>query len=100
MYNQIDNNGFYLGVSSETNEGMEFYTEVSIVGDFIKFKFDGNAWVEGASTEEIADLSQQKKQIANELLKETDWYVTRFSETGKPIPQDILDLRKQIRDNA
>jgi hypothetical protein len=100
MFHRIDESGFYLGISSESNDGMEFYTQVPIVGDFIKFKFDGNAWVEGASTEEIADLSQQKKEIANELLKETDWYVIRFQETGKPIPQDILDLRKQIRDNA
>jgi hypothetical protein len=100
MYHRIDDNGFYLGVSKEANDEMEFYTEVPILGNFIKFKFDGNAWVEGASTEEIADLSQQKKQIANELLKETDWYVIRFQETGKPIPQDILDLRKQIRDNV
>jgi hypothetical protein len=100
MYHRIDNNGFYLGVSKKTNDEMEFYTEVPILGNFIKFKFDGNAWVEGASTEEIADLSQQKKQIANELLKETDWYITRFAETGKEIPKEILEFRQQIRDNA
>jgi hypothetical protein len=100
MFHKIDNNGYYLGVSKETNDGMEFYTEVQIVGNFIKFKFDGKAWIEGASTEEIADLLQQKKQIANELLKETDWYITRFAETGKEIPKEILELRQQIRDNA
>jgi hypothetical protein len=68
------------------------------------YNFDTKNFYEGATAEQIAEyqneISQQKKEIANELLKETDWYVTRFSETGKPIPQDILDLRKQIRDNA
>jgi hypothetical protein len=58
MYHRIDNNGYYLGVSKETNDGMEFYTEVPIVGNFIKFKFDGSAWVEGATSEEIAEYQQ------------------------------------------
>jgi hypothetical protein len=58
MYYQIDNNGFYLGISKETNDGMEFYTEVPIVGNFIKFKFDGKAWVEGATAEEIAEYQK------------------------------------------
>jgi len=53
MYHQIDNNGFYLGVSKITNEGMEFYTEVPIVGNFIKFKIENGIWIEGATTEEI-----------------------------------------------
>ncbi len=58
MFHKIDNNGFYLGISSQSKEGMEFYTEVPIVGNFIKFKFDGNAWVEGATPEEIAEYQQ------------------------------------------
>jgi hypothetical protein len=68
------------------------------------YNFDTKEFYEGATAEQIAEyqneILQQKKEIANELLKETDWYVIRFQETGKPIPQDILDLRKQIRDNA
>ena len=58
MFHKIDNNGYYLGVSKGTNDGMEFYTEVPIVGNFIKFKFDGNSWVEGATPEEIAEYQQ------------------------------------------
>jgi hypothetical protein len=68
------------------------------------YNFENKEFYEGATAEQIAEyqneILQQKKEIANELLKETDWYVIRFQETGKPIPQDILDLRKQIRDNA
>ena len=30
-------------------------------------------------------------------LGETDWYVTRFAETGVAIPQDILDSRAAAR---
>ena len=68
------------------------------------YNFETKTFYEGATPEEIAEyqneILQQKKQIANELLKETDWYVTRFAETGKEIPQHILYLRQQIRDNA
>jgi hypothetical protein len=58
MFHRIDENGYFLGVSKETKDSMQFYTEVPIVGDFIKFKFDGNAWVEGATQEEIAEYQK------------------------------------------
>ena len=34
---------------------------------------------------------------ANELLRSTDWYVTRFAETGVAIPQEVLDMRAAAR---
>lgn len=39
------------------------------------------------------------KKQAHEQLKETDWYITRFAETGKPIPNEILQQRQLIRDS-
>jgi hypothetical protein len=60
MYYQIDINGFYLGIQRESNEGMEFYTEVNPTGNFIRNRFDGEKWVEGATEEEIrATLPQE-----------------------------------------
>lgn len=54
------------------------------------------------TSEEIAEqeLEQQKilKQQQYEELLPTDWYVVRFMETGVEIPEDILKLRKQIRE--
>jgi hypothetical protein len=68
------------------------------------YNFETKTFYEGGTETEIElhnlEVSTQKKQIANELLKETDWYITRFAETGKEIPKDILELRQQIRDNA
>jgi len=40
------------------------------------------------------------KKIAHQQLLETDWYITRFIETGKAIPADILELRNKIRNEA
>jgi hypothetical protein len=74
--------------------------------DFVSafYNFETKEFYEGATETEMElhnlEVSTQKKQIANELLKETDWYVIRFQETGKEIPKDILELRQQIRDNA
>lgn len=39
------------------------------------------------------------KIIENEMyLKETDWYVYRQAETGKPIPEDIKEQRERARE--
>jgi hypothetical protein len=58
---------------------------------------------EAASLEEINNYKNEIKQIENqykyEKLKETDWYVTRFIETGRIIPSEILILRENIRNN-
>lgn len=45
------------------------------------------------------EIELLKKQ-AYEQLKETDWYVTRLKETGKPIPLEILQQRQAIRDSV
>lgn len=33
-----------------------------------------------------------------EYLKATDWYVTRFAETGAPIPEEVRIARQAARD--
>jgi len=41
-------------------------------------------------------ISISKQQAAG-LLQKTDWYVTRKSDTGTAIPQDIQDFRTNVR---
>ena len=41
-------------------------------------------------------ISISKQQTAG-LLQSTDWYVTRKSDTGTAIPQEIQDFRTEIR---
>lgn len=41
-------------------------------------------------------ISTSKQQAAG-LLQKTDWYVTRKSDTGTAIPQDIQDFRTEVR---
>lgn len=43
-----------------------------------------------------SELSAEQ-QNAGIYLKNTDWYVTRMMETGKPIPDDVLQKRQEAR---
>ncbi len=53
MYYQLDKDGFYLGIKSESNEKMEFWTETPISGNFTKHRCINDVWIEGATNEEI-----------------------------------------------
>jgi len=68
------------------------------------FNFETNEFYEGATQDEINQkqikVEIELKKQAYEKLLETDWYVTRFAETGKPIPNDILELRNNIRNET
>ena len=48
-----------------------------------------------------AAIESGKKEAANAehkaYLLETDWYVTRYSETGKAVPGDVLTKRAAAR---
>ena len=45
---------------------------------------------------EIA-AKQQKAGDGHKYLQETDWYAYRKAETGKAIPDDVLEKRAQAR---
>lgn len=45
------------------------------------------------------DVIQIEDNLSNlAYLSKTDWYVTRKSETGKAIPEDVLVKRQAARD--
>lgn len=50
-------------------------------------------------TELKQQVQNKTNQEAKTYLDSTDWYVTRLTETGKDIPQDILDDREKARQN-
>lgn len=37
---------------------------------------------------------------ARAYLASTDWYVTRWRETGQPVPDDVLEARQAARDRV
>ena len=47
--------------------------------------------------EQIQPLEAEIENLKRDLA-ETDWYVVRFVETGKPIPEEVLAERQEKRD--
>jgi hypothetical protein len=100
LYSILDENGFIMYC--------ENHAECPINGtpllntEFIKPHLVNGVLVEGATSEEIAQVQsekteQLKQQQYTELLA-TDWYVVRFAERGIPIPTEILEQRQAIRE--
>lgn len=56
-------------------------------------------WEDPRTAEQVADekwtLVRQKRQ---ELLRDSDWVVTRATEEGGPVPKEWRDYRKALRD--
>lgn len=44
-----------------------------------------------------AQLQEQANAEAREYLQSTDWYVSRFTETGKEIPEEVKTKRDEAR---
>jgi len=57
-------------------------------------------WDEGIPKDHSQLVTQwvaQVKQTAGSLLSQTDWYITRASETGLQAPQSVLNRRAEVR---
>lgn len=53
------------------------------------------------SEEQIAETERAVlRRNAKAYLKETDWYISRYAETGTEIPAEVLTKRAQARIDA
>ncbi len=100
-YYLYDENGVFEGMT-ETQPEHDRWTNIPNTYSFVIEKWNGSAWVEGATIEEIIEYNNQKieelNQIQFEELSRTDWYYTRQIELGTEIPIKILNERKEIRE--
>lgn len=69
--------------------------------NWISFELVGaeRHWTSAPKAAEMIQQMEQGGTNAKALayLASTDWYVTRFAETGELIPLDVLDNRKAAR---
>ena len=99
-YSRYNENFYFVGSTYAEPED-NLWTNIAYVDSFVKPRFIDNAWIEGATPEELAEAKiEENKQkdlsCYNELLK-TDWYFIRKQDTGEDIPQYIIDERNAIR---
>ena len=86
----FENGGMLDGVHEELGS----YQQVL---DYIEA---GNTIEPQFTAEELEQNAQNKINAeAQNYLKKTDWYVLRFADNGKPIPQEIKDKRQQARES-
>jgi hypothetical protein len=62
---------------------------------------NGQEYLDEADYQTIVDemARQDTNQESLKYLKDSDWYVTRQAETGKPIPEDVSAKRKTARES-
>ena len=85
-------NGIKVPLDDSTQEFQQYLNDKDIVGfELIE-----------ATPEEIAEankpLVQNLKLEQYQELSPTDWYYTRYIETGQEVPLEIKQQRQEIRD--
>ena len=68
-------------------------------------RFIEGAWVDVSASDKASQETTEATRVnlvstGSNYLKDTDWYITRNTETGKEIPADILAKRAQARLDA
>lgn len=54
---------------------------------------------EEIAAQEAWDEQARINRVSLRYLADTDWYVTRFQETGQAIPEDVATKRQEARDS-
>ena len=90
----IDNETKKVIVGTGTNS--KFYESLGMELMEVKKGVDGD-WYKADSKIQDYDLIQKISDYQR-FLTSTDWYVSRFAETGKAIPEDIKLKRAEARE--
>lgn len=78
------------------------WTNTPYLGGFVKEFWNGTEWIEGATSEEIAESNEKKynklnieyTKIISELVEK---HVQKNIIDGTPIPQEVLDERERLK---
>jgi acyl-[acyl carrier protein]--UDP-N-acetylglucosamine O-acyltransferase len=84
-------NGIEIPLDDSTIEFQQYLIDKDIVG----FELIESTPEEINQVNSLNKIELKRQQF--EELSKTDWYITRFIETGIEIPEEILEERKQIR---
>lgn len=82
-----------------TGTNTEFYKLIGMVEMDVEQAYDGSWYLAGYAPEKPQELiNQERIAELQRYLNETDWYATRFAETGVEIPAEIKLKRQEARD--
>lgn len=108
----LDDKGYVAGGGDYTRDrpiprNAMALPEGAKTAEYVGKRWAGKEWVdavkpglepEKATAKKDAEKELANKQAALRYLAETDWYITRLTETGKPVPASILKKRATARE--
>lgn len=75
-----------------------FYKSIGMKKLDVEQSYDGDWYLLGFAPKKPETLiNKEKIDKLQEYLNSTDWYVTRFAETGVEIPEDVKEKRAEAR---
>lgn len=113
MKHRVDEQGFII--DSFSNDYPHFQEdwlliETKITESFIKPKWNGTRWIEGATPEEIIQEKREKaiqidleytERISGLMMKHNDKFIQGILNNNPYIiPQDVLDERERLRNEC
>ena len=95
-HNQIQYPANWLRLSSlEEREAIGITEEPDPIQ--VDQRFYWNTGIPKDHTQLVEQWVGQVKQTAGSLLSQSDWYITRASETGLAAPQSVITRRTEVR---
>jgi hypothetical protein len=101
MFIEIDEKGYATGAWSETQQDWATFEVDELPEDLNCYQVKNDKLVYNKLKKaelKSADDNEKLKQNLIQYLKDTDWMVIRYMETGKEIPDDISKQRQTARD--
>lgn len=97
----LEGHGFYDVVVPTYDSRIKKLGDIYFDSDNSQFTYpvSNKTWVESLADLKTAKI-KQLKEIYNNKLSKTDWYVTRKSEKGTAIPSDIQTERDDLRSDC
>ena len=102
-YGKIDNDHYWFDLTPERmgDDYVEITTEehFRLIDSGMNIVPDENGYPKLVPYPEPTEEEKAQTEISEleSYLKSTDWYATRFAETGKEIPIEIKEKREQAR---
>ena len=81
----------------------EWNTDIKPPDEYTNPRYIDGSWIDVSQEDfDTIAVAEQDKTHNNKIFKQylidTDWYISRFSETGQAVPEDILQKRQEARD--
>lgn len=82
-------------------EYMDHNEEFDDFSTFLSIINDRDTEMDRRVQEKLADEpspAEQDRDLRDNLLRDTDWIVTKYSEIGEPVPEEWATYRQALRD--